>query len=109
MIEASLMVNKCHLSFGWDGSDYQALAGSRDFQSAKIPGFFGIFCCYVLDPLERSLALRQFVFLHIFSPTITLFIDGKGTTHKDKYKYTILTGKQFEKTFENAQSREPVF
>ena len=38
-----------------------------------------------------------------FSPTITLFIDGKGTTHKDKYKYTILTGKQFEETFENAQ------
>ena len=36
----------------------------------------------------------------------TLFIDGKGTTHKDKYKYTILTGKQFEETFENAQWRK---
>ena len=47
-----------------------------------------------------------FFLLHIFSHTITLFIDGKGTTHKDKYKYTILTGKQFEETSENAQWRK---
>ena len=37
----------------------QALAGSRDFTSAKIPGFFGIYCHYVLDPLERSYAKNR--------------------------------------------------
>ena len=34
----------------------------------EIPGFFGIFCCYVLDPLERSFALRQFFFSSHFQP-----------------------------------------
>ena len=37
---------------------------SRDFPNWNP----GIFCCYVLDPLERSLALRHFFSLHIFSP-----------------------------------------
>ena len=62
----------------WAGPS--GIPGSRDLQSAKIkndenpgifkteiPGFFGIFCCYVLDPLERSLALRQSFFFFTFS------------------------------------------
>ena len=45
-------------------SQEQALAGSRESRDpgilnpgifeTEIPGFFGIFCHYVLDPLERS-------------------------------------------------------
>ena len=53
-----------------DGDD-QAL-GIRGFYvnqnpgifETEIPGFFGIFCYYILDPLERSLVLRQ----QYFSP-----------------------------------------
>ena len=92
---------------------YQALAGSResrDLQSAKIPGFSKLksrdFLLLCFGPLGTLFSHASIFLLHIFSPTITLFIDGKGTTHKDKYKYTILTGKQFEETFENAQWRK---
>ena len=50
-----------------------------------------MFCCHVLAPFKSYLALRQkkiFTFSALVGPNITLFIDGKGTTCKDKYKYT---------------------
>ena len=73
----------------------QALAGSRDFKSAKIPGFFrlksqncsGFFVTMfwtpwnALKPKIAEIAKKSF---HFFS--FTLFIDGKRTKHKDKYK-----------------------
>ena len=78
----------------------QALAGyqeSRDFKSAKIEGilklksleFSGFFVTMFWTPwnaLRPQIAKNLFTFLDFFSFTITLFIDGKRTTHKDKYK-----------------------
>ena len=91
-------------------SGIPGIPGSRDLQSAKILGFSKLksrdFLLLCFGPLGTLFSPVPIFSLHIFSPTITLFIDGKGTTHKDKYKYTILIGKQFEETFENAQWRK---
>ena len=78
-------------------SGIPGIPGSRDFKSAKIPGFLklksrdfsGFFVTMFWTPwnaLKPKIAEIVKKSFYLFSFSITLFIDGKRTKHKDKYK-----------------------
>ena len=83
----------CIWNLEWWGSGpsgIPGIPGSRDFESAKIPGFLklksrdfsGFFVTIFWTPWNAFSPAP--LFFHLFSSSIKLFIDGKRTTHKDK-------------------------